>query len=197
MMAAETPDRSGIETLERGREAYHRRQWRESYAALRRADALAGLAPNGLELLATVDRDDEAGHALDRAYHGHIGVGDGAGAARCAFWLGLGLADTGEAARAAGGFRRGRRVLDRQGQDCVERGYLLVPDVLDQLGSGDTEAVVATAVRMAEIGERFANPDLVAFTLVKEGRAMVKQGLVADGLALLDEGMLGVVAGEL
>jgi DNA-binding CsgD family transcriptional regulator len=154
-----------------------------------------------LEAFATaaylVCRDDDAWRVLDRAYQTYRSDGDRVGAARCAFWLGIGLIDAGELAQAAGWFGRARRLLDRVERDCVERGYLLVPDVLLHLGSGDVEAARATAERVAEIGERFAEPDLVAFALVNQGRALVKQGLVAQGLALLDEGMLGVVAGEL
>ena len=49
-----------------------------------------------LELLATsaymLDRDDEYLRALERALHSHLDAGDVVRAARCAFWLGVGLA---------------------------------------------------------------------------------------------------------
>ena len=49
-----------------------------------------------------------------------------------------------------------------------------------------------TASRVAEIGERFAEPDLVVFALVKRGRALLKLARTKDGMALLDEAMIGL-----
>lgn len=39
-------------------------------------------------------------------------------------------------------------------------------------------------------GRRYDDPNLVAIGLVGEGRALLKQGRVADGMALLDEAMV-------
>lgn len=189
-----------IDDRERGRAAYRRRAWLEAYEALAGHDVAVGLDADDLELLATsaslVCRDDDATRALERAFHDYLHV-DVVSAARCAIWLGIGFVATGQVAQANGWFGRAQRLLDRAGRDCVERGYLLVPAVLEQLGSGLWEAARGTAAQVAEIGERFAEPDLIAFALIKQGRALVKQGRVSDGLALLDEGMVAVVAGEL
>src|SRR5262249_13250971 len=48
----------------------------------------------------------------------------------------------------------------------------------------------------AAIGERFRDPDLVALTLHQAGLVRIKQGAVEDGLALLDQAMVSVAAGE-
>jgi DNA-binding CsgD family transcriptional regulator/tetratricopeptide (TPR) repeat protein len=69
--------------------------------------------------------------------------------------------------------------------------------VQQQLGSGQFEAAHDTARAAVEAGERFGDVDLTAFALHAQGRALVKQGKVPDGLALLDEAMVAVVAGEL
>ena len=48
----------------------------------------------------------------------------------------------------------------------------------------------------AEIGERFAEPDLVALARHGQGQALVRGGDRATGLALLDEVLTSVSAGE-
>ncbi|MGH3815274.1 MAG: response regulator transcription factor [Pseudonocardiaceae bacterium] len=69
-------------------------------------------------------------------------------------------------------------------------------DVLQHL-DGDAEAAYRAAAAIAEIGERCADTDLITFALLAQGRARVKQGRVTEGMALLDEAMVAVVAGEL
>jgi hypothetical protein len=54
-----------------------------------------------------------------------------------------------------------QRLLDSDGRDCVERGYLLIPVWLGQIASGDYEAGYETAAKAAAIGERFGDADLV------------------------------------
>ncbi len=190
-----------MDELERGREAYRRRAWLDAYKSLSLADQAAPLGPEDLELLATsaylIGRSDDGERALDRAHHVYLGAGETIGAARCAFWLGLGLAQIGEMARTIGWFGRAQRLLERVEGDCVERGYLLVPIMKQHAGTGDYTAVYVTAADMVEIGERLGEPDLIAFGLHVQGRVLIKQGRVEGGLALLDEAMVAVVAGEL
>ncbi|MGH3672152.1 MAG: hypothetical protein ACRDSH_16215 [Pseudonocardiaceae bacterium] len=59
--------------------------------------------------------------------------------------------DAGEMARASGWFGRGQRLLEQTERDCAERGYLLVPVVLEQMSPGDYENGYATAAAVAEI----------------------------------------------
>ncbi len=190
-----------MDELERGREAYRRREWLTAYKALSLADEGDPLEAGDLELLATsaylISRNDDGVGALDRAYRGYLNAGKPVCAARCAIWLGFGLIDAGEMSRAAGWFSRAQRLLERTERDCVERGYLLVPVVLQQMCPGEYEAGYATAALVAEIGERFGDVDLIAFALQAQGRALVRLERVKEGLTLLDEAMVGVVAGEL
>ncbi|MGH3776191.1 MAG: LuxR C-terminal-related transcriptional regulator [Pseudonocardiaceae bacterium] len=190
-----------MDELERGREAYRRRAWLTAYKSLSLADEAAPLGAEDLELLATsaylIGRNDDGVGALDRAHHRYLDAGEPVCAARCALWLGFGLTDAGAISRATGWFSRGQRLLERTERDCVERGYLLVPVVLQQMCPGEYETGYATAALVAEIGERFGDVDLIAFALHAQGRARVRLGRVKEGLALLDEAMVAVVAGEL
>ena len=59
--------------------------------------------------------------------------------------------------------------------------------MFEQLDAGDWDAARMVAVHVAAIGERFGDQNLFAFALVAQGRALIKQGRVRQGLALLDE----------
>jgi DNA-binding CsgD family transcriptional regulator len=191
----------GLEELERGRAAYVSRAWVDAYESLSRADAAAPLGAEDLELLARsaymLGRDIDYVRALERAHHAHLAAADTPRAARCAWWIGHNLLFRGEAAPATGWFARGQRLLEREGRDCVERGYLLIPVVLQHVFGGEHEAAYAAAAEAAEIGQRFADQDLVAIALMEQGHALVRQGQVAEGLRLVDETMVAVTAGEL
>src|SRR3989442_6673467 len=100
-------------------------------------------------------------------------------------------------ARASGWLGRARRLLDRDDRDCVERGYLLLPVVVEQVeGAGDGEAGYATATAMADAGERFTDPDLLTLGVHWQGLALVRQQRIEEGLRRLDEAMVAITAGE-
>ena len=184
--------------LDRGREAYAGHAWADASAALERADRVVPLCAEDLERLATADymlgRDEAFGTALARAHHLHLEHGEVAPAVRCAFWIGVNLLTRGEMSRATGWFGRGHRLLDREGRDCVERGYLLIPTVLLSSDAGEAHAAAAEA---AAIAERFGEADLLALAVHEQGFALIRQGRAEAGLRLLDEAMLAATAGEL
>ncbi len=88
-------------------------------------------------------------------------------------------------------------MIEREKVDCVERGYLLLPTVEQLLGADDFDIAYATAADAVEIGDRFGEEDLVSCARHQQGRALMGQGRVEEGLALLDEAMIPVAAGEL
>lgn len=185
--------------LEQGREAYRKRAWENAYQSLSAADRASSLDVDDLACLATAayltGRDPEFLTLVERLYHHHLEAGQSETAARDAFWLGMTLVFQGEAGRANGWFSRARRLVD--GRECVEHGYLLLPVAEGQLAGGDAEAAHASAAEAAEMAERFGDADLVACARHVEGRALLRAKRVKEGLALLDEAMLPVVAGEL
>jgi DNA-binding CsgD family transcriptional regulator len=187
--------------LERGREFYARRAWMDAYTSLSRADRVNPLGAEDLELLATsaymLGRDDDSLGGLERAYHLHLDAGEALRAVRCAFWVGINLALRNEMGRATGWLARAQRLVEREVDDCVERGYLLVPVMLRHEAMGDWEAAYATAADAIEVGERFGDADLLALAVHEQGCALIQQGRVEEGLGLLDEAMVAVIAGEL
>lgn len=191
-------DRRGA--LVRGREALERQAWSDAYARLAAADAEAPLGPADLEgaaLAAYLTGRDDACEALwARGHAGRVAEGDHGSAARCAFWLGFPLLLRGEAARGGGWLARARRALDEGGNDCAERGLLLVSDGLETLRAGDAAGALETFEKVEEVGARFADPDVLAFGRLGQGQALIGLGNVRAAVPLLDEAMVAVTAGE-
>ena len=186
--------------LARGRAAAGRRAWADAYTAMSTADRSSPLAAEDLELLATaaylLGHVQDCLQALQRAQQLHAEHGDRRRAARCAFWLWFHLINQGEVAQASGWLARGNRLLEQE-PECAEHGYLLVAVAFHDVVAGDHSAAGRAAAHAAAIGRRLDDADLAAFALVLQGRAMVREGRVGEGLVLLDEAMVAVVAGEL
>jgi DNA-binding CsgD family transcriptional regulator len=192
---------NAVAELERGREAYSAEAWSDAYESLSRADGEKPLAPDDLGLLATsaymLGREAEYLGFLERAHRGYLDRGAPLPALRCAFWIGVELARRGEMGRASGWLGRAQRLLDQEGSDRVERGYLLLPVVFQQEASGGWEAAAASAGEAARIGQRFGDPDLFALAAHEQGHILIKTGRLSEGLGLLDEAMVAVTAREL
>ena len=193
--------RSASTDLERARASYQQRAWASAHAALTHADQAGTLAGEDLERLALsayfIGRDSDYLESLRRAYHAYLGEGAITRAARTAFWLGLRLLFRGESGHANGWFGRARRLLDRERSDCVERAYLLLATAESQIDAGELAAASATASDAVNLGERFADADVIATAHHLLGRVRLREGKVRDGLALLDEAMVAVTGGEL
>jgi ATP/maltotriose-dependent transcriptional regulator MalT len=186
-----------VDVLQQARDAYERRDW---VLALDRLRGAGDLAPEDSMALATsaylLGNVDEAVRALQAGYQDRIRNGDSVGAARFASWLGLLLNARGESAVGGGWVARAQRLLESETEDVVERGYLLAHEFFQQLGRGDLARAAETAARVVETGRRFNEHDLIAQGLMMQGRMMIYAGRVPEGLALLDEAMIGLAAGE-
>lgn len=189
-----------VAELKRGREAFGRQAWREAHEALTVADRSAPLGPADLELLATsaymLGWEQEYMEVLERAYRAYLDSEEPLAAVRCAQWIAVKLAVRGELGQAGGWLGRAERLLEREGTDRVERGYLLIPRIIEQEAEGELERAAATAAEAAAIGERFGDPDLFSVAAHAEGSALISLGRFREGLALLDLAMVAVLAGE-
>jgi hypothetical protein len=85
-------------------------------------------------------RDDEYVAGLERAHRAYLEAGDVPRAVRCALWIGNNFLFHGETGPARGWFARRQRLLERDARDCVERGYLLLATLLEQVFADDHEA---------------------------------------------------------
>jgi ATP/maltotriose-dependent transcriptional regulator MalT len=188
------------DALARGREAGDRLAWGDAYQALSLADESGALSGADLELLASaaylLGDADRCRQALERAHRAYVAAGDHRRAARCVFWVAFSLLLEGDLAPASGWLARAHRLLEPEQGECAEHGLLLLPAVLQASVAGDYAAAEAAAARAAEIGARVVDADLLTLALHFRGRALLKEGRVSEGVALLDEAMVAVVAGE-
>ena len=191
---------SPVDPLHEARAAHRERRWPDAFAAYRAvpdtttltADDHAALA-DAAWWLGRVDDAIAEGSAAFARYSAE-------GRRREAAMSGVGVAVNhflrGDAATGSGWVAQASRLLADE-PECAEQGYLMyMLEVEGALDSPDRAAVVAAARRVRELGRRQEDANLVAVSLLGEGRILLRDGRVADGMALLDEAMAHVLAGE-
>jgi DNA-binding NarL/FixJ family response regulator len=197
--AGTSPGTLPTESLEQGRAAFRNQQWGAAFTQLSAADATATLPAEDLAMLAQsallTGRDVEGADLLARAHAAFAEKGEAKQAARCAFWLGFTSMLNGEVAKAGGWLARAARFLEDH-PDCVEQGYLLLPAGYRAFQSGELTEAQANFLRAATVGKQYGENDLITLGLQGQGRALIRQGEIAQGLALLDEAMIAVTSGE-
>lgn len=188
--------------LDRGRTAFAEHRWGDAFAALTDADSERELPAGDLERLSTaaflVGQPSVGIDAATRAHKGFLAIGDATGAARSAAWLGMSLMSMGDSpAKAAGWFARAGRVLEEKSEPSSVDGLLLIPVGLGALYGGDPEGAAQAFDNALAIGNRFHDPDLMGLAELGLGQAKIMRGTTSEGLALLDEAMVAVTAGEI
>ena len=139
---------------------------------------------------------DDAIAAGSAAFSGYLSEGRTRPAAMAAVGVSVNYFLRGDAATGSGWVARAARLLADE-PDCVEQGYLTyMLEVEGALDSPDRAAVVEAAWRVRELGRRHGDANLVAVSLLGEGRILLREGRVSDGMSLLDEAMTHVLAGE-
>jgi hypothetical protein len=108
----------------------------------------------------------------------------------------VGLQLRGALAPASGWFARAQHILDEGQIECVVRGYLLIASAIQRVVQGDPAAGDALFNQAAEIARRYGDRDLACKAGHGRGRALIRLGRVREGVALLDEAMVAVFAGE-
>jgi DNA-binding NarL/FixJ family response regulator len=190
---------SAADALTQGRESFERHAWGDAVRQLQVADRETPLVAEDLDRLATaaylIGDDAESEAVRVRAHQQFLARDDREAAARCAFWLAFGLLHRGAYAPASGWLGRAAKLIDEGGHDSVVLGYLLVPRAIQQTDA-DPVAGYATFTQASEYADRFADRDLAALSCHGRGRALIRLGRIAEGVALLDEAMVAVIAGD-
>ena len=191
---------SDIHPLARARQSFEQRTWADAYRLFEAADREAPLEPEDLERLATtaylLGREDDSEASWERAHRAFLERGDPEGAARSACWLAVGLQLRGAIAPASGWFARAQHILDEGHVESVVRGMLLIPSAIQRVVQGDPAAGDALFSQAAEIARQYGNRDLECTATGGRGRALIRLGRVSEGVALLDEAMVAVIAGD-
>ncbi|MDP9330499.1 MAG: hypothetical protein M3P11_07690 [Actinomycetota bacterium] len=187
-------------SLDLARKALEAHAWQESYEAFASLADIEALTGDDLVRLAEAAwwsaHPKESIDAFERAYAAYTAEPNPLRAVYVALRLGFEYADRMESALWNGWLQRAIRMMADQ-PECVELGYLELALVRSTFERGAIEESIEHINRVHEIGVRFGDPDLVAFALVLHGGTLVFQTRVEEGLALIDEGMLAAVGGEL
>ena len=134
--------------------------------------------------------------ARERAYRLYETAGEVAGAARMATWLACDQLDfRGAFAVANGWLARAHRLLDPL-EPGPEHGWLAFVEGYMGHGGGETAKAAELGRRSAELGRRFAVPDLEMLGLALEGATLVAQAQVEEGMRCLDEATATALQGE-
>jgi class 3 adenylate cyclase len=190
----------GSSLAELARDALARHAWGEAYELLSEADTDGRLSADELELLAQaawwVGRLPDSIEARERAYTLYVKAGNSLGAAIAAGELASDHSLKNAHAVAAGWMRRAERLLEGLDESVVH-GWLAMMHAFRAALVGEYSTSAAQASRAREIAERFGDRDLAILALSVEGEALVNQGEVDKGLAMLEEAAVSAVAGEI
>jgi DNA-binding CsgD family transcriptional regulator len=192
-VAEEPPLDAGWAALSGGDWTRARASFEESLAEGETPEALEGMGWVGHML----NEDRLTFDARERAYRLYLERGDKGSAARIAAWLALDcLLFRGEPAVANGWLQRAHSLIDglEPGVDhgwlAIHEGYIAV--ALDE----DTVKARRLAARAVELGRAFGAPELEMLGLGLEGRALVSEGELEEGLRRLDEATTVALSGE-
>jgi LuxR family maltose regulon positive regulatory protein len=186
--------------LDAGWTALSSGDWERARAAFE--DALAGgETPEALEGMGWVghmlNEDRLTFDARERAYRLYLERGDKGSAARMAAWLAAdSLMFRGEPAIANGWLQRAHSLIDGL-EPGIDHGWLAIHEghiavALDE----DTAKARRLAARAVELGRTHGAPELEMLGLGLEGRALVSEGKLEEGMRRLDEATTVALQGE-
>jgi LuxR family transcriptional regulator, maltose regulon positive regulatory protein len=183
---------NGWTELERGRWAEARAIFEEALAREETPEACEGLSWAAWWL----DDAEAVFSARERAYRLYKRRGDMASAARMATWLASDHLDFyGSAAVSSGWLRRAHRLLEPL-DPGPDHGWLAFHEGYLARAAGDPAGARERAAVAAELGRRFAVPDLEMLGLALEGATLVACAQVQEGMRCLDEATAAALEGE-
>lgn len=187
-------------TLEAARDALGRRAWDEARELFHEAEKTETLSPADLEQLAEAawwsGHLDERDDAFERAYAAYLEAGNRLQAATMALRLAE-AAFTRLAGPVGGGWMsRADRILAEEPRSAVH-GFQAGLKAFRLVMSGQLEEGLQAADEAIELARLYRNRDGEALALNLKGRALLKQGDVAAGMALIDESTVAAMGGEL
>ena len=192
-LARPAPLEAGWAALGGGDWERARAAFEESLATGETPEALEGMGWAGHML----NDDRLTFDAREKAYRLYLDRGDKSSAARIASLLAADcLLFRGEAAVANGWLQRAHSLIDDL-EPGIDHGWLAIHEghiavSLDE----DTAKARRLAAQAVELGRRFAAPELEMLGLGLEGRALVSEGELEEGMRRLDEATTVALQGE-
>ncbi|MDC3727032.1 LuxR family transcriptional regulator [Rhodococcus sp. Rp3] len=186
--------------LDHARAAFRAREWPRALDGFRRADTLAALSADDLDLFARAayltGHDDDSVALYERAFAAHLDAGETESAGISAFWLCFLLMGRGEVARAGGWLERARQSGVAERPDCATSGFLMIPGAVQQMYANRPNEALPIFTAAQHIGRACHDADLLALGSLGIGQCRVLLGDVEGGLRTLDEVLVSVGFGE-
>jgi class 3 adenylate cyclase len=187
-----------MDNLESARAAAAESAWRSAFASYGELDERT-LAPADLESYAEAawwsGKLDTAIGLRERAHAAYNAEDDQLGAARMAVALAWDYEGRGSFAVSAGWLANAERLLASLPESPEHARLILTHGLTALLAEGDYAKAEALFEDASEIGRRVGDRDIQLLALSGKGRIRINQGLVEEGLALLDEATAAAVAG--
>ncbi len=186
--------------LAEARSSYAERSWLRAYDAFAAAEAEAPLGAEDYDRFAVtahlLARMPEYFAIRERAYKNLLAGGDRPAAAEAALWLGTQKLVMGEVAEGGGWIARAARIVAEDGTDSPAAAFLNVPGAFEAAAGGDLERAAAICEECVRAARRLGSDEYAALSLHQQGVFLLAAGRTDEGLACLDEAMVGVASGE-
>jgi DNA-binding CsgD family transcriptional regulator len=185
--------------IEQARAAVACEDWTEAYEAFSAVDPSSYTPEDWRDLAQTawwLGKADESLAARQRGYTGFAAAGDEASAGWAAGLLCIEHFLREEPAVGAGWLARAQRHA-RAMPDCIELGWAALLEATVARFGGDVDSALPLVERATQFGERFGDRDLLGMAIHTHGMILIGMGRVPEGVAMLDEAMTSVIAGEL
>ena len=187
-------------TIERARQAVEDHAWQEAFEGYEEAAGGGGLTGLDLERFAEAGwwtaHPHESLDAMEAAFTTYVSEGNPQRAAFVALHVADAYSDRLQSGLSNGWRQRAVRLLADL-PESVEHGYLELALLRSGEGVGSSEDAMGRASSVLDIATRFGDRDLQAFGLLMQGRVLIAQAKVEEGLALIDEATVAAVGGDL
>ena len=186
--------------LSRAREAYAERAWRRAYDAFAAAESTGPLEADDYDKFAVsahlLARMPEYFAIRERAYKSLLERGESLAAAEAALWLGTQKIVQGDVGEGGGWVARAARIVAEDGTDSIPAAFLTVGSAFEAANNGDLELAQQISADAVVAARRHGSEEYAALSLHQRGLFLLAAGRTNEGLACLDEAMLGVAGGE-
>jgi class 3 adenylate cyclase len=185
---------------EQGRAALVRHAWGEALEKLTRAEAEGGLSAPDLDAYADAawwnGRLEQAIELRERAYAAATQAGQPEAAAMVAIKLARDNVYRSSDALSGAWLQRAERLLEGVDEN-PGHGWLAATAAFRAAVTGDVTRAMAESIKAEGIAARTGDRNLAAMAQSEHGFALIADGNVAQGMAMVDEASVAAVGGEL
>lgn len=190
---------SGMGREGRDADAYARRAWGEVYSLLASAEPAEPLDARQFERLAVaaycIGKADESATAWGRAHEAFLADGDFENAAMAAAWCSFTLISNGDFSLGSGWLARVQALCNDHQLDCPAAAFIVGQMAAGTMFAGDFAKAAEMFETAQQHADRLRDTDCMTLSRMGRGQCLIHLGRGAEGLQLLDEVMVAVLAG--